>query len=123
MLSRSTWPAYRLSNFVIMACPPDVGGHGSGRPRLGNRSGAMPELPDVELYKRVLDEHGLGRVVMRVAVPDPGSLEGATAATLQRRLKNRRLSGSSRHGKVLFAAFEDAMTLAMHFGTNGSLQA
>jgi formamidopyrimidine-DNA glycosylase len=83
----------------------------------------MPELPDVELYKRVLDEHGLGRVVMRVAVPDPGSLEGATAATLQRRLKNRRLSGSSRHGKVLFAAFEDAMTLAMHFGTNGSLQA
>jgi formamidopyrimidine-DNA glycosylase len=83
----------------------------------------MPELPDVELYKRVLDEHGLGHVVERVGVPDPGSLEGATAATLQRRLKGRRLSGSSRHGKVLFAAFEDAMTLAMHFGTNGSLQA
>jgi formamidopyrimidine-DNA glycosylase len=83
----------------------------------------MPELPDVELYKRVLDEHGLGHVVAHVAVPDPGSLEGATAATLQRRLKGRRLSGSSRHGKVLFAEFENAMTLAMHFGTNGSLQA
>src|SRR5215469_8609703 len=83
----------------------------------------MPELPDVELYKRVLDEHGLGRVVVHVAVPDPGSLEGATAGTLQKRLKDRRLSGSSRHGKVLFAAFEDAMTLAMHFGTNGSLRA
>lgn len=83
----------------------------------------MPELPDVELYKRVLDEHGLGHVVAHVAVPDPGSLEGATAGTLQRRLKDRRLSGSSRQGKVLFAEFEDTMTLAMHFGTNGSLQA
>ncbi len=83
----------------------------------------MPELPDVEIFKRVLDEHGVGRVVAHVAVPDPGSLEGATVTALQRRLKDRRLSASSRHGKVLFAVFEDAATLAMHFGTNGSLQA
>ena len=82
----------------------------------------MPELPDVEIFKHVLDQHARGRVVARVSVPDPGSLEGATAATLQRRLKGRRLSSSSRHGKVLFAGFEDAATLAMHFGTNGSLQ-
>lgn len=39
----------------------------------------MPELPDVEIFKRVLDQHALGRVVARVMVPDPGSLEGATA--------------------------------------------
>lgn len=83
----------------------------------------MPELPDVELFKHVLDQHGLRRVVARVSVPDPGSLEGATAATLQRRLKGRRLSASHRHGKVLFAQFEDSATLAMHFGTNGSLRA
>jgi formamidopyrimidine-DNA glycosylase len=83
----------------------------------------MPELPDVEIFKRALDEHGVGRVIEHVAVPDPGSLEGATATALQRRLKDRRLSASSRHGKVLFAEFEDAVTLAMHFGTNGSLRA
>lgn len=83
----------------------------------------MPELPDVELYKRVIDEHGVGRVVAHVAVPDPGSLEGATATALQRRLKGRRFSSSLRHGKVLFAVFEDAATLTMHFGTNGSLRA
>jgi len=82
----------------------------------------MPELPDVELYKRVLDEYGVGRLVAHVAVPDPVSLEGATATALQRRLKGRRLSSASRHGKVLFAVFEDAVTLAMHFGTNGSLR-
>lgn len=83
----------------------------------------MPELPDVELFKRVLDEHGLGKQVQRLEVADPASLEGATAAALQRRLKGERLSSSSRHGKVLFAGFEEAATLAMHFGTNGSLQA
>jgi formamidopyrimidine-DNA glycosylase len=82
----------------------------------------MPELPDVEIFKRVLDECALGREVARVVVADPGSLEGATAATLQRQLKGRRLSSSRRHGKILFAAFEHAPTLAMHFGTNGSLQ-
>jgi formamidopyrimidine-DNA glycosylase len=81
----------------------------------------MPELPDVEIFKRVMDRHGGGRVVARVVVADPGSLEGASAATLQRRLKDKHLSGSRRHGKVLFAEFEDAATLAMHFGTNGSL--
>lgn len=83
----------------------------------------MPELPDVEIFKSVLDQHALGRVVARVVVSDPGSLEGATPAALQRRLKDNRLSKSLRHGKVLFAVFEDAATLAMHFGTNGSLQA
>jgi formamidopyrimidine-DNA glycosylase len=89
---------------------------------VGNQERPMPELPDVEIFKHVLDQHARGRVVARVSVQDPESLEGATAATLQRRLKGRRLSSSSRHGKVLFAAFEDAATLAMHFGTNGSLQ-
>ena len=81
----------------------------------------MPELPDVEIFKRVMDQHGRGHVVARVVVADPGSLEGVSAATLQRRLKDKRLSRSRRHGKVLFAEFEDAATLAMHFGTNGSL--
>jgi formamidopyrimidine-DNA glycosylase len=82
----------------------------------------MPELPDVEIFKRVLDEHARGHVVSRVVVSDPKSLEQASGATLQRRLKGRRLSSSSRRGKVLFAVFEDAATLAMHFGPNGSLQ-
>jgi formamidopyrimidine-DNA glycosylase len=83
----------------------------------------MPELPDVEIFKRLVEQHCIGRVVARTDVADSGSLEGATAAALQRRLKGRRLSSSGRHGKVLFVGFEDAATLAMHFGTNGSLQA
>ena len=82
----------------------------------------MPELPDVEMFKRALDRHALGRVVAGVDVPDPEILEGAAPATLQRRLKGRQFTSSVRHGKVLFACFGDAPSLAMHFGTNGSLQ-
>jgi formamidopyrimidine-DNA glycosylase len=82
----------------------------------------MPELPDVEIFKRLVEQHCIGRVITRTDVADPGSLEGATAAALQRRLKGKRLLSSGRHGKVLFVGFEDAGTLAMHFGTNGSLQ-
>lgn len=81
----------------------------------------MPELPDVEIFKRLVDQTCLGRVVARSVVADPGSLEGATATTLQRRLNDRRLASCQRHGKVLFVGFED-VTLAMHFGTNGSLR-
>ena len=82
----------------------------------------MPELPDVEIFRRLVERNCLDRVVTRAVVADPGSLEGATAATVQRRLKGRRLTSCQRHGKVLFVGFEDAGTLAMHFGTNGSLQ-
>lgn len=83
----------------------------------------MPELPDVELFKRLVEQHCSGRVVARTDVLDPGSVEGATGAALQRRLQGRRLASSGRHGKVLFVGFDGATTLAMHFGTNGSLQA
>ena len=82
----------------------------------------MPELPDVEIFKRLVEQHCIARVVARADVPDPGSLEGATAVALQRRLKGRRVASCRRHGKVLFVDFENAGTLAMHFGTNGSLQ-
>jgi formamidopyrimidine-DNA glycosylase len=82
----------------------------------------MPELPDVEIARRLVEQHCVGRIVARVVVADPGSLEGASPAALQRRLKGRRIASSRRHGKVLFVGFEAAGTLAMHFGTNGSLK-
>jgi formamidopyrimidine-DNA glycosylase len=82
----------------------------------------MPELPDVEIFKRLADRHAHRHVVAHATVNDPGSLEGATAAGLQRKLKGQRIASCQRHGKVLFLGFGDAGTLAMHFGTNGSLQ-
>lgn len=81
----------------------------------------MPELPDVELFRRLAERHGVGEVVAKVEVLDPGSLEGATPAGLQRRLQARTLRSARRHGKVLLLEAADAAVLAFHFGTNGSL--
>jgi len=83
----------------------------------------MPELPDVEIFRRLAERHGVGRTVERAVVADPASLEGATVAALQRRLKGQRLVSCRRHGKHLFLDAGGGGTLAMHFGTNGSLQA
>ena len=82
----------------------------------------MPELPDVEFFKRLIEEHCVGRLIDRVIVTDPESLEGASPASLQRRLKGKHLHSCRRHGKVLFIEVDTAGTLAMHLGTNGSLQ-
>jgi formamidopyrimidine-DNA glycosylase len=82
----------------------------------------MPELPDVELFRRLVDQHCLGRIVATTTVSDPASLEGVSAEALQRRLKGRHLTACRRHGKVLFAEFGSDFALAVHFGTNGSLQ-
>lgn len=82
----------------------------------------MPELPDVELFRRLAERHSVGEVVAKVEVLDPGSLSGVTPAALQRQLKARTLRSARRHGKVLLLETDDAAVLAFHFGTNGSLQ-
>jgi formamidopyrimidine-DNA glycosylase len=82
----------------------------------------MPELPDVERFRELVDRACLGRVVARVVVEDPGCLEETSAASLQRRLKGAHVRAARRHGKHLFIGFDGAGSLAMHFGTNGSLQ-
>ncbi len=69
-----------------------------------------------------MDKHAHGRVVSRVVVQDPGAWKDCHGATLQRRLKGAPVSvmPAPRQGAV--RGVRDAGTLAMHFGTNGSLQ-
>jgi formamidopyrimidine-DNA glycosylase len=78
----------------------------------------MPELPEVELFKRHFDRTARGRKVRRVGKKDARIAPGLSAA----RLTGVRLGASRRHGKYLLIALGKAGWLAMHFGTNGSLQ-
>jgi len=82
----------------------------------------MPELPEVEIFSRLVLEHCRGRGIDRVTVGDPGILDGISPEMLERRLEGERIRSSSRHGKHLFIILSGAGALAMHFGTNGSLQ-
>ena len=61
----------------------------------------MPELPDVELFKRHLDATCLGRTIRRVIIGDTRILAGVSASELAQCLEGARITKSLRHGKHL----------------------
>jgi formamidopyrimidine-DNA glycosylase len=81
----------------------------------------MPELPDVETFRRTLDGVAVGRRVESVSVMDDRILDDVSVSTLRRRLRAHRLERSRRHGKYLFAELDDGRALVMHFGMTGLL--
>lgn len=82
----------------------------------------MPELPEVEVYRRRLSHAGLRRLVQRVRVVDPTVLRGVSGQQLTRALQGRELVATSRRGKHLFAATSGREILVLHFGMTGVLE-
>lgn len=82
----------------------------------------MPELPDVEVYKRYLDATTLHQRIDRVRVSVPELLDGTTPQALGRVLHARRIESSRRHGKYLFAETDRGAWLVLHFGMTGFLR-
>jgi formamidopyrimidine-DNA glycosylase len=78
----------------------------------------VPELPDVERFRRELADALPGRRIRRVQVRDPGILRNTTAAALARRLDGRRFDRPRRHGKWLMLP-TDGPTLLVHSGMTG----
>jgi formamidopyrimidine-DNA glycosylase len=81
----------------------------------------MPELPDVELFRRHLDATCHGRTIREVRVADAKLVTGVEPAALAQLLAGMRIGASRRHGKHLFVDVGRAGWLALHFGMNGSL--
>lgn len=82
----------------------------------------MPELPDVEIFRRLLQRRGMHKRVARVAVSDRRILAKGAAGRLASRLVGARLMSSRRHGKHLLAKIDKGGWLTLHFGMTGSLQ-
>lgn len=82
----------------------------------------MPELPDVESYRRYLESKALRHSVQGVEVESPGVLEDINPQGLGRLVKGRRFDSAQRHGKYLFTHLDDGKWLGMHFGMTGRLQ-
>jgi formamidopyrimidine-DNA glycosylase len=81
----------------------------------------MPELPEVEIYRRYVEKHALRQRIEGVRVPDRRILRGVTAPALDRALRGRRLVSTRRHGKHLFVEVERSEWLYLHFGMTGDL--
>jgi formamidopyrimidine-DNA glycosylase len=80
----------------------------------------MPELPDVEAFRRVLVSCAAGTRIERVEVYDTGVLHGVSGRRLRRDLEGRTFAEPQRQGKWLLAR-TDGPTVLVHFGMTGQL--
>lgn len=81
----------------------------------------MPELPDVEVYRRIAEDRALGRKIAKVSIGDDRLLKDVSAGTLRQRLAGGRFIATDRRGKHLFLSLGDRGWLRMHFGMSGRL--
>jgi formamidopyrimidine-DNA glycosylase len=80
----------------------------------------VPELPDVEHFRRVLREHVMGKRVNAVEVLDHGVIRGRSSFDFVGQLVGRRFLDPERYGKWLVAG-TDGPKLLFHFGMTGAL--
>jgi formamidopyrimidine-DNA glycosylase len=80
----------------------------------------VPELPDVEGYRRYWSRYMPGERVRGVSVPTPAIVRNRRPDSLRRSLSRRRLGHPDRRGKWLLAP-TDGPTLLLHFGMTGAL--
>lgn len=80
----------------------------------------MPELPDVEGFRRVFLHHAANQRVDHIDVRDEGVVHGRSGASFARNLKGAVLRPPERRGKWLLAPTDGPMML-VHFGMTGSL--
>jgi formamidopyrimidine-DNA glycosylase len=87
---------------------------------IGKGDLAMPELPDVENFRRHLASTSLNRKIADMIVRKAKVL-ALPASRLRRALRGRRMKRTRRHGKQLLVALDDGHWLALHFGMTGRL--
>ena len=81
----------------------------------------MPELPEVERYRR-LAESALFRAISSIAAPDPWFLKGGESGPdFRRALVGNRFVAADRIGKLLVLATERGPILGIRFGMTGTL--
>jgi formamidopyrimidine-DNA glycosylase len=82
----------------------------------------MPELPDLEVFKRYVDSTSLHQNIETIEVKDGRVLGGVSAGELRRGLEGRKFESTRRHGKHLFVELDDEPWLLLHFGMTGDLK-
>jgi formamidopyrimidine-DNA glycosylase len=79
----------------------------------------VPELPDVEGFRRTFIRHAAGKTVQALMV-DTNAARNTTAQGLGRALKHRTFADPTRRGKWLICPTEGP-SMVLHFGMTGTL--
>ncbi len=82
----------------------------------------MPELPDVEIYKRFAEEHALQHSVQKILILVPKSVDADSKDEFTK-FYDSKFIDTYRQGKYLFLKNKSDYWLLMHFGMTGYLVA
>jgi formamidopyrimidine-DNA glycosylase len=83
----------------------------------------MPELPEVEAARRLVERVGRGRRIARVeCADDPIVFENVRSRAISRALVGREIRAARRRGKHLWLELDRRPWLTMHFGMAGGLR-
>ncbi len=83
----------------------------------------MPELPEVEVVRRGLDDHVVGRTITEVEVLDTRSVRrhGPGPHDFIARLRGQRVTAARRRGKYLWLPLDDGDAVLGHLGMSGQM--
>lgn len=81
----------------------------------------MPELPEIESFKKYFESKASQKTVSNVDVNDEGVVEGS-GRSFQMRMKDQTFQSVSRYGKYLFVKLSRDESLMFHFGMTGKFQ-
>ncbi len=83
----------------------------------------MPELPEVETFKKYFDRTTLNKRILSIEEVDSFLLEDdQDVQAFTRSLKEKIFTGSGRHGKYLLLELQGPKYLILHFGMTGFLK-
>lgn len=80
----------------------------------------MPELPEVEVVRRGLETHLVGRTFDTVDVLHPRAVRGNTE-DLAQLLPGKRITGTGGRGKYLWLTLDDGAALVVHLRMSGQM--
>ena len=81
----------------------------------------MPELPEIETFKREVDRTSLRKRIRCVRILDSSLLKNVSPRRLSAMLRGHRLVDSRRHGKYLGIRSDRGDWIVFHFGMTGAL--
>lgn len=81
----------------------------------------MPELPEVETIRRIIEPQIVGQTVLSVQVNHPQVIAYPDAASFEKELAGQAFQAMSRRGKFLTFHFESGDRLVLHLRMTGQL--
>lgn len=81
----------------------------------------MPELPEVETFRRYIDKHALHQKISSIHLASSLMLLDTSSSTLKKKLEGNSFKSTFRHGKFLFITLLQDGVLMLHFGMTGDL--